>query len=253
MRFSGRTMVVTGASEGIGFAVSQALAEDGAHVVMLARRAEFLEAAAARLREAGGACEAIAVDVADADAFAGAIKGVFERAGRLDGLVNNAAYTFQGTLLQTPTAKWRRMFEINVEAPFVGMCAALEVMQGQGSGAIVNISSVSGVRVRKGGAAYSVSKAALNHLSAVGAIEAAEYGVRVNTVIPGATLSEKFKRNYPGAQEGVPLTPPPGAIPLGRFGEPRDVASAVAFLLSDEAAFITGETLRVEGGAYWTR
>jgi NAD(P)-dependent dehydrogenase (short-subunit alcohol dehydrogenase family) len=253
MRFDGRTLIVTGASEGIGLAVSRGLAEEGAHVVMLARRADVLEAAAASVRSAGGSCEAVALNVGDTEAFASAIRSASERRGRLDGLVNNAAYTFQASLLDTPVEKWRGVFTVNVEAPFVGMQAALGVMRSQGSGAIVNVSSVSGVRARKGGLAYSASKAALNHMGAVAAVEAAEYGVRINTVIPGPTLTESFTRAFSKGSGGTSDLPPATSVPLGRFGTPQDVARAVLFLLSDEASFITGETLRVEGGGYWTR
>jgi NAD(P)-dependent dehydrogenase (short-subunit alcohol dehydrogenase family) len=216
MRFSGRTIIVSGASEGIGLSISRDLA---------------------------------------ADAFAGAIRAAFERTGRLDGLVNNAAYTYQGTLLETPIDKWRRVFEVNVEAPFVGMQAALGVMKDQGSGVIINIASVSGVRARKGGFAYSASKAALIHMGSVAAIEAADYGVRINTVIPGATLTESFKRSMArsGTADETAAKVASATIPLARLGAPEDVSRAVLFLLSDEASFITGESLRVEGGAYWTR
>jgi len=253
MRFDGRTIIVTGASEGIGLAISRGLAAEGAHVVMLARRAEVLEKAVESVRAAGGSCEAVALNVGDTQAFAAAIRSTFERRGRLDGLVNNAAYTFQGTLLETPVEKWRRMFTVNVEAPFVGMQAALDLMRSQGSGAIVNVSSVSGVRARKGGLAYSTSKAALNHLGAVAAVEAADYGVRINTVIPGPTLTESFLLASSKGTGGTAALPPATNVPLGRFGTPEDVAKAVLFLLSDDASFITGETLRVEGGGYWTR
>ena len=253
MRFDSQTIVVTGASEGIGLAICQGLAAEGAHVVMLARRAEGLEKAAAAIRDAGGRAEAVALNVGDTAAFAAAIKAAHERTGRLDGLVNNAAYTFQASLLDTPVEKWRRAFTVNVEAPFVGMQAAVEIMRAKGTGAIVNISSVSGVRARKGGLAYSSTKAALNHMGSVAAVEAAEYGVRINTVIPGPTLTESFVAAMSKGQSGTGALPPATTVPLGRFGTPEDVAKAVLFLLSDDASFITGETLRVEGGGYWTR
>ncbi len=252
MRFSGRTILVTGASEGIGRAVTQGLAREGAHVVMVARRPDVLESAAAAIRAEGGSCETACFDVADTAAFEGLIADLGRR-GRLDGLVNNAFVSHQAPIEETTLEDWRRVFTVNVEAVFVGVRAALPVMKAQGGGAIVNIASVSGVRARMGAAAYSASKAAVIHLGAIAAIEGAAHNVRVNSVVPGATKSASFKRAFADWTEAEFKAMGSEQIPLGRFAEPEDVAKGVIFLLSDDAGFVTGEALRVEGGAYWKR
>ena len=252
MRFKGQNILVTGASEGIGGATARGLAREGAHVIMVARRPDVLAEAAAAIRAEGGSCESASFDVADTEAFEALIADLGRR-GRLDGLVNNAFVSHQAEIVDTTLEDWRRVFTVNVEAVFVGVRAALPVMKAQGGGAIVNIASVSGVRARVGAAAYSASKAAVIHLTAIAAIEGAPHNIRVNSVVPGATKSASFKRAFANWTEQDFKSMGAEQIPLGRFAEPEDVAKGVIFLLSDDASFVTGEALRVEGGAYWKR
>lgn len=173
MRFEGQTMIVTGASEGIGLAVVEGLAREGAHVAMFARRADVLEASARNIRETGGSVETVAVDVTQTEAFVRAIQGVAERRGRLDGLVNNAFKLIQTSIAETSFAEWRSVFAACVDAPFVAIQAVLPIMAKAGRGAIVNVASVSGVRAKPNASAYGASKAALIQLSAVAALEGA--------------------------------------------------------------------------------
>jgi len=252
MSFEGQTIIVTGGSEGIGFATARRLAAGGAHVALFARRPDVLEAAAEAIRAAGGSAETASLDVAETDKLVAAIRGVAARRGRLDGLVNNAFESVHGLITETSQADWRRSFEVNVEAPFIAIQTALPIMAARRRGSIVNIASLSGVRARPASAAYAASKAAIIHLSAIAAVEAAEAGVRVNTVIPGATNSASWKRAVAERPE-INVQGAIQQIPLGRLAEPEDVAKAVCFLLSDEAEFITGAELRAEGGAYWRR
>jgi len=253
MRFQGQTILVTGASEGIGLAVAQGLAREGAHVVMIARRPDVLDRSVASIREAGGSCEGGVLDVSDHDALAGFIAELGRRPGRLDGLVNNAFTSIQKDIVSTTLEDWRAVFTVNVEAAFVAIQAVLPIMQAQGGGAIVNVASVSGVRARPNSAAYSASKAALIHLGAIAAIEAAPHKIRVNTIIPGATTTPSFQRAVANMPPKDLKALGEGQVPLGRFGDAEDVAKGVLFMLSDDAGFVTGAELRVEGGAFWTR
>lgn len=241
-----RIVIVTGASDGIGRATAAHLARAGAHVVMLARRQAPLEAAAAELREAGGSVETALVDIADSAALDSLIRGVAERHGRLDGLVNNAAQVSMGAIVDTDDATWRQTFAGGADAVFVATRAALRVMQPQGSGSIVNIASTNGERAMPWMGAYSASKAATIHFSRVAAMEAAPHGVRVNALSPGMIMTPgnlNYYQQEPEAQQRVEA-----AIPAQRGGTPEEVAAAIAFLLSDDATYVNGVCLEVDGG-----
>jgi len=253
MRFAGKTVLITGASEGIGFAIAEGVACEGGHVIMLARRPEVLDEAMATIRAAGGSCEGKILDVADHAVLADFIAEVGRRPGRLDGLVNNAFKSLQKEIGDTTLEEWRGVFAVNVDSAFVAIQAAMPIMRAQGGGAIVNIASVSGVRARPGSSAYSASKAALIHLGAIAAVEGGAHKIRVNTVIPGATTTAAFKRTFSGLTPAQQAALGEGQVPLGRFATPEDVAKAAIFLLSDDAGFITGAELRAEGGAFWKR
>lgn len=248
-----RVALVTGASQGVGQAIAERLARDGWHVVVCARRKAALDEVVTAIKSAGGSAEAEVLDMRDPEAIARVIGGVAQRHGRLDGLVNNAGRFSGRQITDTTLEEFRLNFIMNCEAPFLAMKAALPVMIAQGEGAIVNIASMSGMRASPGTGGYGASKAGLIHLGAIAAMEVGEHNIRVNTVTPGSTWSPTFAKSVEGkSEEEVAAMQKSGTI-LGRFGQPSEIGDAVAFLLSDDARFITGVNLPVEGGAYWFR
>ena len=242
---SGRVVLVTGASEGIGRATALLLAQEGAHVAICARRQDVLEEAHAAIA-AVGSVESHVLDVGDADAFAARIRGVAAAHGRLDGLVNNAMSVAYKDVLTLRLDDWRRDFRVNADAVFVGTKTALEIMIPRKSGAIVNMSSLNGMLAMPGMASYSASKAALIHFSAVAAMEAAPHGVRINVVAPGQIMTPAmatFAAADPARNERISQD-----IPMRRAGRPEEIAHTVRFLLSDESSYITGTCIPVDGG-----
>lgn len=242
----GKVIIVTGASDGIGRATANRLSADGAHVVIVARRPEPLAEAEAAIQAAGGSVETAQLDVSDGAAFDRLINDVAQRHGRLDGLVNNAAKTTIGKVVNITDEDWRATFATNADAILVGTRAALRIMQPQQSGSIVNIASTNGRRAMTGMGAYSASKAALIHFSRVAAMEAAPHNVRVNALAPGMVLTpanEEFFKTQPAAKAAVEAT-----IPAHRAGRPEEIAGAIRFLLSDDASFVNGVCLDVDGG-----
>jgi NAD(P)-dependent dehydrogenase (short-subunit alcohol dehydrogenase family) len=242
----GKVALITGGSDGIGRASAIRLAEEGAHVIICARRPGPLAEAEAAVRAVGGSVEALQLDVGDTDAYERAIVDAANRHGRLDALMNNAMSVHYAPILDISLEDWRADFRVNTDAVFVGTKTALKIMYGQRSGAIVNIASTNGLLAMVGMSSYSASKAALIHFSAVAALEAAAYGVRVNVIAPGQILTpavEAFARYDPDrAAQSTAL------IPMKRGGQPRELADAVLFLLSDESSFVTGACLPVDGG-----
>lgn len=245
-QFSQQVAIITGGSDGIGRATALMLAQRGAHVVIGARRAEKLADTKAMIEAEGGSVESISLDVADTDAFEACIRDVAARHGRLDMLVNNAASTHYAPIKHLSLENWRQDFAVNAEAAFIGTKTAMEIMAAQKSGSIVNVSSSCGVRAAKNMASYSASKAALTHFTACAAMECARDGVRINAIVPGqvqTAANEEFARKVP--ETAAKTT---AAIPMGRGGQPEELAEAIVFMLSDAASFITGAALPVDGG-----
>jgi len=235
---------VTGASRGIGRAIAERLAAGGATVVCVARGANA-DATAAAITAGGGTAEAVGADVTDAAAVEGLIKSVVEKHGKLDILVSNAGITRDQLMLRMKRADWDDVVATNLTASFTLCQAALKPMIRARAGRIVAISSVVGQMGNAGQANYAASKAGLIGFCKSLAREVASRQITVNVVAPGLIATDMTKAITDDAR-----TDWSAQIPLGRMGTPADIAAAVSFLASDEASYITGQVLAVNGGMY---
>jgi 3-oxoacyl-[acyl-carrier protein] reductase len=244
-RFEGRVSVVTGASQGIGEVIARDLAGEGSAVVIVDVQADKLEAVVRSIAEAGGRAEAHQVDVGDAAAVERVVAAVVAVHGRIDHLVNNAGITRDGLLMRMKEEDWDAVIRVNLKGTFNFSKAVIRTMIAARYGRIVNIASVAGLMGNAGQANYAASKAGGVAFARSLAREVGARGITVNAVAPGfiATamtdvLPEDVKKAYLEI------------IPLKKFGLPKDVSSAVRFLLSDDAAYITGQVVSVNGGMY---
>ena len=244
-RLDGKLALVTGASGGIGAAIAEALHAQGARVALSGTRREALESLAGRLGERVHVCPADLSDPAAPDALVAAA----EREGGqgLDILVNNAGLTRDGLALRMKDADWNQVLEVDLAAPFRLARAALKGMLRRRSGRIVSIASIVGVTGNPGQANYAAAKAGMIGMSKSLAQEVGSRGITVNVVAPGF-VDTAMTADLPEAQRERLL----GAIPLGRMGRPEDVAAAVLYLASEEAGWVTGATLHVNGGMAMT-
>ena len=244
IQLSGRVAFVTGASRGIGRAIATRLASCGAVVVAVAR-GENAFATVEAIRSAGGQAEAVALDVTDAPAAEAAIAASLERHGRIDILVNNAGITRDQLMLRMKREDWEAVLATNLTSAYTLTQAVLKPMIRQRSGRIICISSVVGQSGNAGQANYAASKAGLIGFAKAVALEVASRTITVNVVAPGMIETDMTQAIADKTREALV-----GRIPLGRLGVPDEVAAAVAFLASDEAAYITGQVLAVNGGMY---
>ena len=243
MKLAGRVALVTGASQGIGHACAQALAREGATIAAAARNREKLDELVAAIAAAGGQAAAFVIDVADEDQIKSGVKQALAQFGKIDILVNNAGITRDQLVMRMKRADWDAVLNTNLTSAYLCIQQVIGSMLKQRWGRIVNITSIFGQTGQAGQANYAASKAGLIGLTMAMAREVASRNITVNAVAPGfietsmtAALSEEFK------QTAVKQ------IPLGRVGSPEDIANAVCFLASDEASYITGHVLNVNGG-----
>jgi 3-oxoacyl-[acyl-carrier protein] reductase len=243
MKLEGRVALVTGASQGIGRACALALAREGAGVAVAARNPQKLEELVAEIAAAGGKSAAFVMDVSDEEQVKSGIKSAIAQFGKIDILVNNAGITRDQLLMRMKRADWDAVLTTNLTSAYLCIQQVIGSMLKQRWGRIINITSVFGQMGQAGQANYAASKAGLIGLTMAMAREVASRNITCNAVAPGfietsmtAVLSEEFKQNAVKS------------IPLGRVGLPEDVASAVCFLASEEASYITGHVLNVNGG-----
>lgn len=243
-RLQGKVAFVTGGGTGIGAATAIRFAQEGATVVICGRRKEPLDEVVAQIKAAGGKAEAVQADVSDEAGFTAAIEAAAARHGRFDVLVNNAMAYSWGTIDATSTADWHSNFSTSVDGTFWGTRAAMKLMK-SGGGSIINVSSICGLLGTAWMSGYSAAKAAIINFSRAAAAEGAASGIRVNVVIPAVVetpatagmLSDEASRKNTEK-----------LIPMGRVGQPMELANAILFLASDEASYVTGAALPVDGG-----
>lgn len=240
----GKVAFITGGGSGIGAATAERFAQEGARVVICGRRQEPLDQVVARIHAGGGEAEAVLADVSDEQAFVGALEAAAKRHGQLDILVNNAMAFTWGSIEETNTEQWRANFTTSVDGTFWGTRTALQLMKAHG-GSIVNLSSICGELGTPWMSGYSASKAAVTNFSRAAAAEGAPYGVRVNVVIPAVveTPATAGMLSDDNARKNTEKL-----IPMGRVGQPEELANAILFLASDQASYVTGATLPVDGG-----
>jgi 3-oxoacyl-[acyl-carrier protein] reductase len=243
MNLAGRVALVTGASQGIGHACAKGLAQAGATVAVAARNRQKLDELVSEITAAQGKAQAFAMDVSNEDEVKSQIKQAISQLGKIDILINNAGITRDQLVMRMKRADWDAVLNTNLTSAYLCIQQVIPTMLKQRWGRIVNITSVFGQMGQAGQANYAASKAGLIGLTMAIAREVASRNITCNAVAPGfietnmtAALSEEFKQNAVKQ------------IPLGRVGNPEDVASAVRFLSSDEASYITGQVLGVNGG-----
>ncbi len=246
MKFSGKNVLVTGASRGIGAEIAKILASYGLKVWINYRsKPEIADSLKEEIEKSGGVASVVHFDITNENEFIAGIKAIIESDGELSYLVNNAGITNDKLALRMKTNDFMSVINANLTSTFVGCREALKVMSKKRFGSVVNVSSIVGERGNAGQVNYSASKGGVNTMTKSFAIEGSARGIRFNAITPGfietdmtKELKEEIKENYISN------------IPLKRFGQPSEVAEAVAFLLSDSSSYITGEILRVNGGLY---
>ena len=242
-RLEGKTALVTGAAGGIGSAIAQRFAEEGAGVACTDLDLAGAEAVAERIRAAGGQAIAVEHDVARRDSWEAAVARTLEAFGALDILVNNAGITRDRTLLKMSDEEWQAVIDVHLRGAFLGCQHGLAAMRDRGWGRIVNLSSISALG-SYGQTNYSAAKAGIIGVTRTVALEGARYGVLVNAIAPGGVDTPMLR----GIGEEL-FEQGREAVPLKRYAEPGEIAAVAAFLASDDASYVTGQVIHADGGA----
>jgi NAD(P)-dependent dehydrogenase (short-subunit alcohol dehydrogenase family) len=246
LTFAGKVALVAGASRGIGAATARAFARAGASVVLAARDQQALDSVVASIRATGGQARAILTDVGDPASVEQLVRQTLSTFGRLDAAFNNATDgPLPAPLADIDPADFDRGIRTNIRGTFLGMKYQIPAMLRSGGGAIVNMASIAGLNGVANLAAYVAGKAGIIGLTRVAALDYADQGIRVNVIAPGPILTHHLERAGEEAQRGAALS-----TPMKRVGRADEVAAAVLWLCSDQASFITGVTLPIDGGQY---
>lgn len=250
--FTGKVAVVTGGSLGIGRATALRLAQGGAAVVVNGRRPEHVAETVAAIRALGGQAEGVPADAGRAEGAARMIDTALDTFGGLDILVCSAGIQRYGTVVDTPEETWDEVMTVNLKSMYLASRLAIPAMRQRGGGAIVLVSSVQGLATQKTVAAYSTSKAAINGLARAMAVDHAAEGIRVNAVCPASVETPMLREAadlHKGANTAAATLASWGGMhPLGRVGQPEEIAELIAFLVSPRASFITGAEYKIDGG-----
>jgi NAD(P)-dependent dehydrogenase (short-subunit alcohol dehydrogenase family) len=248
-RMEGKTVLVTGASSGIGRATAVEVAREGASVALLALPGADLEEAADACRSTGATAMALAADVADAAAVAGAFEAAERELGPVDAVFNNAGISTIASIAETTDEDWHRLLATNLTGSFHVLREAARRMAPRGAGTVVNTASELALVGEAGYAAYTATKGGVLAMTRSAAAELASDGIRVNAVCPGSTDTPMLQAEYETARDpGAARADGERSIALGRIAQPEDIARVVAFLLSDEARYVTGAHFVVDGG-----
>jgi len=248
-RLNGKVAIVTGGGSGIGRAIALVFGRQGAKVAVLGRRQDALDGVVEKLTKLGAMGLAILCDVTQAADTRNAVEGVERELGAVNVLVNNAGVLSVSTIENISEEEWDRVIQTNLKGPFLMSRAVLPSMRRAGGGAIVNVGSVLGLVAMKDRAAYCASKGAITLLTKAMALDHAHQNIRVNCVCPSIVETELVKGLFSETEAGrLAREARIGTLPLGRFGQPNDVAEMVAFLASDQASWITGTAIPVDGG-----
>jgi 3-oxoacyl-[acyl-carrier protein] reductase len=246
MTLAGQVALVTGGSRGIGAAIARDLAAAGAHVVVSCRtQREQADAVVADIAARGGSAEAVTFDVASGDEVDAAVRGIIERRGKIDVLVNNAGVSADALILRISDEQWQRVLDVNLKGVFHCTKAVTRPMMRARAGRIINVSSVVGVTGNAGQAAYAAAKAGIIGFTKSTARELASRNITANVVAPGFIETDMTEALDASARDSYQAL-----IPLGRIGRGEDVAAAVTFLAGPGASYITGQVIHINGGLY---
>lgn len=246
-RFAGKTAIVTAGASGIGAATATRLAREGAAVMIADISSRRAEALAAELQQHGYRTQWRKIDAAVPEDVAATVQETLRVYGRLDIMINNAGYAMPQLLEELSLENWERTMAVTLTSVFLGIKYALPVMRQQGGGVIVNTASISGLQADRGLGAYNAAKAGVINLTRTAALENAAHHIRVNCVCPGG-INTRAPQILGGEREAELRQAMAAAHPLGRMGEAEEIAQAILFLASEEASFITGASLVVDGG-----
>jgi meso-butanediol dehydrogenase/(S,S)-butanediol dehydrogenase/diacetyl reductase len=248
-RLAGKVAIVTGGGSGIGRAIAQALAKEGAQVAVVGRRKDKLRQAADEIRSASGQAIAITADITDSADTHSAVAEVEKHFGKLNVLINNAGALSVSTVESISEVDWDRIISVNLKGTFLMSRAALPAIRRVGGGSIVNIGSVLGLVAVKDRAAYCASKGGVTLLTKAMALDHAHEQIRVNCICPSVVETDLIRDIFAKSEEGRRAKQDRVAtIPLGRFGQPQDVAGLAVFLASDESSWMTGTAIPLDGG-----